>query len=277
VSEVEIHSETFGDRANPAILLIMGASASMLWWPDGLCSQLAAAGRFVIRYDNRDTGESTTYPPGEPGYALEDMADDAIRVLDRYKVERADIVGMSLGGIIGQMLAVRNPERVATLTLIASTPFGPEATGLPPVDPKILEYHKNAATIDWTNRDTVVDYMANGWALLSGSAHACDMPMVRAIASREAAWARSLPSMFNHALLKGGGECWGRLASIPVPVLILHGTEDPVLPFPHGEALAKAIAGSRLIPFSGTGHELHPADWDRMVEAIVTQTSGLSQ
>jgi pimeloyl-ACP methyl ester carboxylesterase len=248
----------------------------MLWWPDALCSQLAASGRFVIRYDHRDTGESTAYPPGEPGYTLDDMADDALRVLDRYEIHRAHIVGMSLGGIIGQMLAFRTPERVATLTLIASTPFGPEATGLPPFDPKILEYHKNGATIDWTNRNAVVDYMANGWALLSGSAHACDMPMVRAIASREATRARSLPSMFNHALLKGGGECWGHLAAIDLPVLILHGTEDPALPFPHGEALAKAIIGSRLIPFPGTGHELHPADWDRMVDAIVAQTSDSS-
>ena len=187
MSEVELHSETFGNPAHSPILLIMGASASMLWWPDGFCSQLAAAGRFVIRYDNRDTGESTCYPPGKPGYTLDDMVDDALRMLDRYQIGRAHIVGMSLGGIIGQMLAVRDPARVATLTLIASTPFGPEAVGLPPVDPKILEYHKNGATIDWKDRAAVVDYMANGWALLSGSAHACDMPMIRAIAEREAA------------------------------------------------------------------------------------------
>jgi len=270
---VEIASETFGDPSKPALLLIMGASASMLWWPDGLCARLAAAGRFVIRYDNRDTGCSTTYPPGQPGYTLDDMVGDAVTVLDQYQVPRAHIVGMSLGGIIGQMLARRNPDRVVSLTLIASTPFGPEAEGLPQIDPKILEYHQRAASLDWSDREAVVDYMASGWALLSGSAHPCDMELTREIAAREVARARNLPSMFNHAFLKDGGEWWGQLDSIKVPVLILHGTEDPVLPFPHAEALAKAIPGSNLVPLPGTGHELHPADWDRMCDAILTHTA----
>ncbi|HEY3740619.1 MAG TPA: alpha/beta fold hydrolase, partial [Bryobacteraceae bacterium] len=271
-----IHSETFGERGNTPVLLIMGASASMLWWPDEFCARLAAARRFVMRYDHRDTGESTCYPPGAPGYSLDDMADDALRVLDRYGIGRVHVVGMSLGGIIGQMLAIRTPERVATLTLIASTPFGPEAVGLPPFDPKILEYHKNGATVDWNDREAVVNYMANGWALLSGSAHPVDMAMIHAIAEREVTRSRNLPSMFNHALLKGGTEVWGRLQSIKTPTLIMHGTEDPVLPFPHGEALARAIHGARFIPFEGMGHELHPNDWDRMLDEIVSLTGGTS-
>lgn len=274
MSEVEIRSETFGDPGHTPLLLIMGASASMLWWPDAFCERLAAAKRFVMRYDHRDTGESTCYPPGEPGYTLDDMADDALRVLDRYGIGRAHIVGMSLGGIIGQMLAIRSSERVETLTLIASTPFGPEAVGLPPFDPKILEYHKNGAAIDWKDREAVVDYMANGWALLSGSAHAPDMAMIRGIAKRDADRARSLPSMFNHALLKGGTEVWGRLASIEKPTLVIHGTEDPALPFPHGEALVNAIRGARLIVLPGSGHELHPNDWDEMIREIVNLTDG---
>ena len=245
----------------------------MLWWHDGLCRQLASAGRFVIRYDNRDTGCSATYPPGQPGYTLDDMAGDAVTVLDEHLVDRAHIVGMSLGGIIGQMLARRNPGRVASLTLIASTPFGAEAEDLPQIDPKILEYHQRASALDWADREAVTDYMANGWTLLSGSAHVCDMALTRSIAAREVARAGNPLSMFNHALLKGGGEWWGQLAFIKTPTLILHGTEDPVLPFAHAEALAKAIPGSRLIPFPGTGHELHPADWDRMCEAIIEHTA----
>ncbi|TGQ22510.1 alpha/beta hydrolase, partial [Mesorhizobium sp. M00.F.Ca.ET.216.01.1.1] len=96
----ETVSQTFGARADPAILLIMGAMASMLWWPEAFCRQLAERGRFVIRYDNRDTGLSTKYTPGEPPYTFEDMVDDAIRVLDDHLIGEAHVAGMSMGGMI---------------------------------------------------------------------------------------------------------------------------------------------------------------------------------
>ncbi len=131
---ITLCTEAFGNPGTPAILLIMGACVSMLGWDDRFCRRLADGGRYVIRYDNRDTGRSVTCEPGKPQYTLQDMADDAVGVLDAYRLGRAHLVGMSLGGIIAQLVAIRRPERPATLTLIASTPHGPEDPDLPPHD-----------------------------------------------------------------------------------------------------------------------------------------------
>ena len=109
--DVDICTEAFGDESDTPILLIMGASASMLMWPEELCERLAAAGRFVIRYDNRDTGLSTHYALGEPEYTVEDMADDAVAVLDVYDIDTAHIVGASMGGMITQQVALRHRDR----------------------------------------------------------------------------------------------------------------------------------------------------------------------
>src|SRR3954469_13676337 len=113
VGDVELCVETFGDAADPAILLIAGASAPLDWWDPRFCARLAGGGRFVIRYDHRDTGRSVTYPPGRPGYTGADLVEDATRVLDALGVERAHLVGMSMGGAIAQMIALEYPERVA--------------------------------------------------------------------------------------------------------------------------------------------------------------------
>jgi pimeloyl-ACP methyl ester carboxylesterase len=129
--DVELATEAFGDPANPPVLLIMGAMASMLWWPEDFCQALASRGRFVIRYDNRDTGLSTVYEPGHVSYSKEDMADDAFAVLDAYGVDDAHIVGMSLGGMIAQLAAFSRQERVRTLTLISTSPMGVDTTRLP--------------------------------------------------------------------------------------------------------------------------------------------------
>ena len=111
-----------GGVDDPAVLLV---GSSMLSWPDELCDRLVAGGRRVIRYDVRDTGRSESYPPGEPGYSLADLVDDAVGVLDATATGRAHVVGMSTGGWIAQLLALRHPERVATLTLITSRPTRP--------------------------------------------------------------------------------------------------------------------------------------------------------
>lgn len=272
VKGVSLCFETFGDSHDPAVLLIMGATASMRWWPEGLCEKLAAAGRFVIRYDNRDTGRSTTYEPGVPGYSVDDMVDDAITVLRACGVDRAHIVGMSLGAMIGQILALRYPAAVITLTTIASSPWAAEDPALPQMSDAVLAHHALAQSLDWTDERAVIDFMVSGWALLSGSAHAFEDAPIREIATGEVRRASRLLSMFNHALLKGGEQWYGRIGEILAPTLVIHGTEDPVLPFPHGLALQKAIPGAQLLALQGTGHELHRADWDAMVEAIVRHT-----
>lgn len=126
VNGIEICTDSFGIQGNPAILLIMGAQSSMIWWEEEFCRRLADTGRFVIRYDNRDVGRSTTYEPGQPGYTFEDMADDAVRVLDAYKIQQAHIVGLSMGGMLTQMIALRHPERVLTITLLSTSNFAPD-------------------------------------------------------------------------------------------------------------------------------------------------------
>jgi pimeloyl-ACP methyl ester carboxylesterase len=270
---VEICSESFGNPSHPALLLIMGATSSMLWWPDDLCHRLAEGGRHVIRYDNRDTGRSITYPLGRPGYSLDDLSDDAAGVLDAYGIARAHIVGMSLGGTIVQLVALAHAERVSSVTIISSSVFGPEALALPGIADKLLAYNRSAATVNWSDTPAVIDFMVGGWRLVSGSGHPFDEAATRAIATREVARARSLSSMFNHALLTGGAHWHGRVGEIQAPTLIIHGTDDPVVPYVHGLALAKVIPGAKLVTLPGTGHELPRAVWDTVVGAILEHTA----
>ena len=118
--EARLFSESIGEPDAPPMLLIMGAMASGVWWPRDFCAALDRRGRFVIRYDHRDTGGSTSYAPGTLHYSVETLADDALAVLDAYHVAGAHLVGISLGGYIGQLLALKSPARIRTLALIAA-------------------------------------------------------------------------------------------------------------------------------------------------------------
>src|SRR3954452_4232839 len=157
---VDICVQTFGEPAQPVVLLIMGSSASMDWWEDELCERLAGGGRFVIRYDHRDTGQSASYPPGAPGYGLQEMVDDAVDLLDHFGVEGAHVVGMSMGGGIAQLLALDHPGRVASLTLIATAPAAPGSD-----DPDLPSMSEEAMarfvvdSPDWSDREAVIDHL----------------------------------------------------------------------------------------------------------------------
>jgi pimeloyl-ACP methyl ester carboxylesterase len=131
---VDLCLETFGDRGDPPVLLIAGAASSMDWWEDGFCRRLAAGGRFVIRYDHRDTGRSTSFPAGKPPYTHVDMAGDALGVLDALGIPRAHVVGLSLGGGLAQRLAVEDPTRLRSLTLMSTSP-GPVEESPPSSSP----------------------------------------------------------------------------------------------------------------------------------------------
>lgn len=270
---VELFTEHTGDPAHPPILLIMGAMASGVWWPEAFCERLAARGRFVVRYDHRDTGASTSGTPGSIAYDVEDLAADAVRILDSYGLDRAHLCGMSLGGYLAQLIALQHPARVATLTLIASERLAAADPDMPGISPDVLAYHANAGELDWSDREAVLAYQVGAWRLLHGSAHPFDAAHIRALAEADLARTPDPLTAFNHAQL-GGGEAWlGRLAEITAPALIIHGTEDPVLPYAHGLALARELPRARLVTLEGTGHELHPADWDRIVDAIVEHTA----
>lgn len=264
---VRLCTDAFGGPHDPAVLLIMGASASMVWWDDEFCARLASRGRFVVRFDNRDVGRSTTCPPGQPCYSVETMADDAIRVLRHYHRDAAHVVGMSLGGMIGQILALKYPKAVRTLTLISSSVWD-KRPDLPTPGKKFLEYHGQGGTVDWTNKETAVNFMVGGWRLLNGSRHPFDEKQALRLATTEFDRAANLPSMFNHAFLKGGEQLFGKAKQINVPALIIHGTKDPVLPYEHALALAEELPDATLIKLDGRGHEIHHLDWDTIVEAV---------
>lgn len=265
-------TEAFGEESDPAILLIMGATASMLWWPDELCEALATTGRHVIRYDNRDTGRTTTQPPGSPLYSIDDMADDAMAILDGYAIERAHLVGMSLGGMIAQLVALKQPQRVLSLTLISSSAFDEDDPDLPPMDPALLAHFGTLGELDWSDREAVVGFHVETWRISAGAGADFDEARARNLAEREYDRALNPQSAMNHAML-GGGEAWrGRLVEIAAPALVIHGRTDPVLSFEHGRRLASALPSARLVALDA-GHELNPKDWARIVEEIRLRTA----
>lgn len=266
INDVSICTQTFGDSSAPAILLISGAESSMDWWDDEFCALLAAGGRYVVRYDTRDTGRSTTFPPGRPPYDGEALIDDAVGVLDALGIGAAHVVGISMGGGIAQVLAVRRPDQVASLTLIATSSGGP---GLPPMSAELSAQMGDGGAPDWSDREAVIAYYIDGEHMLAGSIPV-DEERMRRIIGR--AWDRSpsIASGQNHWQL-GGESVHSRLGEITAPTLVLHGTEDPLFPFGHGEALARGIAGARLVPLAGMGHQMPPPNlWGTVVPAILS-------
>jgi pimeloyl-ACP methyl ester carboxylesterase len=273
VGGLELATQCFGDASRPPILLIMGGMASMLWWPDALCERLASHGRYVIRYDNRDTGHSTKYPPGKPGYTFDDMVDDVFRVLEGYAIPGAHIVGMSLGAMIGQVAALKHPSRVLSLTAISSSPAGMDTSHLPQFSDAFMARMAVAEEVDWSDRSQAIACMVEDSRVLAGTAGAFDEAEVRAFIERDYDRAGGYLNATNPGSLKIG-EAWrGRLHEMKPPLLVMHGTADPVYPIEHGAALAAAVAGASLVRLEGGGHELHPAHWDTIITAIVTHTA----
>jgi pimeloyl-ACP methyl ester carboxylesterase len=267
---VELASEAFGDPADPPLLLIMGVMASMLWWPDEFCERLASLQRRVVRYDNRDTGRSTTYEPGSPGYTLEELADDATRVLDAYRLPTAHLVGMSLGGQIAQLVSLKYPARVRTLTLISSSPLGRDNRKLPGPTPSYLKHSAKFAKVDFADKAQATSFLLEDSRMLSGSAHPFDAARAARLIERDYERAKNFASATNHTLIKAGAR--GKLEQIEVPLLVIHGTKDPIFPLEHGIASSKAVAGASLVKLEGSGHELNEADWDEIIAVIISHT-----
>ena len=269
---VEICSETFGRRGDPAVLLIMGAMASMLWWPDEFCRRLADAGRFVIRYDNRDTGRSTGYEPGTATYTGDDLAADAVAVLDEHGVERAHVVGMSMGGGIAQVVALAHPGRVASVTAISTSPIGESHGDLPGPTPEYMKHAAAFEDLDWSDTRAVADLIVEDARQLAGTRHPFDEAAARELVTRDLERAIDPARLANHGQLGGGQPRSRRLDEIAAPLLVIHGTADPLFPYPHGVALAEAVPGATLVTIDGGGHELHERDWDQILGAIAGHT-----
>jgi pimeloyl-ACP methyl ester carboxylesterase len=273
---VVIATEAFGDVANPPVLLIMGAMASMLWWPEEFCERLARRGRNVLRYDHRDTGLSTKYAPGKPPYTFDDMADDAVRVLDGYQIRSAHIVGMSLGGMIAQLVALAQPQRVLSETAISTSPVGTDTSDLPQMTAAYAEHAEAGAGVDWSDRAQAIGFFLKDARMLAGTAHRFDEARMRSFIERDYDRSRGYGSATNHFMLKGGDRWKGRLGEMSAPLLVIHGTADPLFAIEHGAALAAAVAGARLMRIEGGGHELHEQDWDEIITAIAAHTGNLS-
>ncbi|NJN35809.1 MAG: alpha/beta hydrolase [Nitrospiraceae bacterium] len=253
---ISLAAQSFGSSADPALVLLMGATASMLGWPDELCDALAGHGLFVIRFDHRDTGLSTTVPLGEARYAVEDMAEDVLAVMDGHGLRNAHLMGMSLGGYIAQMLAVTQPERVPSLTLIGSEPLGWDGEPLPHISGAFLDHFATFGDLDWSDQDAVMDFLLEIERLCAGSGQPFDEKRAAARIREILERTDNVASMFNHSSRTTRSDWTGRFREISCPTLVLHGAEDPILPVENGRAIAEGIAGAELVIMDGVGHEL---------------------
>jgi pimeloyl-ACP methyl ester carboxylesterase len=280
VNGVGLCVDTTGDAADPAILLIGGMGAAMDWWEEEFCQRLASGqgqgGRFVIRYDHRDTGQSVSYPAGAPGYTGADLAADAAGILDALGRRSAQLAGISMGGALAQRVALAHPARVDSLVLFSTSPAVPSGLKLPPMSAELRAWF--AAKVpkpDRTERAAIIDYLTDYERQLE-SARYFDEARVRELVARVAGRTRDMAaSMTNHAVAEEGSMSRGPLGRIAAPALVIHGTADPLFPFGHGEALARGIPGAGLLPLEGVGHQVPPrAFWAPVIAAMLRGTGG---
>lgn len=273
LGDAELCVESFGVRDDPTIVLVSGAAASMDWWEDELCETLADGGRHVVRYDHRDTGRSTTGTPGEPAYDGWQLGRDCTALLEALGVGPVHLVGLSMGGGIGQFVALDRPDLVASLTLVATTAAGGVDADLPgPASRLSASFEAPPPEPEWADVDSYADWVVAGARLYAGSIPV-DEPRVRATAAAIHARSHDVAAAGNHWLVVGGDGEPLDVRRITTPTLVVHGSEDPLFPLPHGEALAAAIPGARLLVMPGMGHEVPPPPtWGLLVPALLEHT-----
>jgi pimeloyl-ACP methyl ester carboxylesterase len=273
---VELEYETFGDPEDQPLLLIMGLGAQMISWEESFCSQLADRGFHVIRYDNRDSGLSTKMEAaGEPdlvgaiggnpmpAYQLDDLADDAIGVLDALGIGAAHIVGASMGGFIAQLVAINHPNRTLSLTSIMSGPGGRDGVAPEPEGAAVL------AILPPPTREARIEQGVGIRKVLSGANNPFDEDAERKKVER--AHDRSYYPVGTGrqlvAILAAHGRL-DRLAAVKVPTLVVHGLDDVLVPPENGRLVAKAVPGARLLEFETMGHNLPERFWPEVLDAI---------
>jgi pimeloyl-ACP methyl ester carboxylesterase len=269
---VELCTEAFGNPDDRPILLVMGVGASMLWWEEDFCRMLADGGRFVIRYDHRDTGRSVMYEPGHPGYTGADLVADAAGVLDAYEMRSAHLVGVSAGGAFAQLLALAFPVRVRSLVLISTSPAKPVGRSLPPATERYREFLASAE-VDWSDHASVIEYLVDYQRMLAGGERPFDEAAMRELVRRDVERARNIASSENHGQAPEGDLPSAPLSSIAAPTLVIHGTADPMFPIEHGQALAEQIPGATLLTLEGAGHGVDRADWESIAAAVLAHTA----
>lgn len=278
-SGIDICYETFGNQDDPAILLVMGLGGPMGWWSEDFCERLAGRGYFVIRYDNRDTGRSTKLRQhkvgrldlvrayaglGKPPYTIGDLADDAFGLLDHLYVERVHLVGVSMGGMIVQTMAIARPERAMSMTSIMST-TGNRRVGWQ--HPKVFPALLSSAG---STRDSYVERSLRTSTLLGSPAFPSDEEVARARAyeTYDRGWTASGVTRHMLAVLAQPDRTKD-LAKLDLPVTVIHGLNDPLVHRSGGKAVANAVPGAEHIEIAGLGHDLPVQLYDTYVDAIV--------
>jgi pimeloyl-ACP methyl ester carboxylesterase len=280
---VKLCYETFGDPADPPILLIMGLGTQMVAWHDDFCRQLAGHGFFVIRYDNRDCGKSTSMQGRPvtllelvskrvktPPYTLAAMADDAIGLLDHLGIARAHVVGASMGGMIAQHVALRYPGRVLSLVSIMATTGG-RFVGQPKLAVIPLFLSRPRGKDDYVERAVKLFRAV-------GSKRLFDEDYVRESAALS--WDRGINAAGTGrqlAAITADGNRTSRLGRVTAPTLVIHGKDDRLVSPSGGRATAKAIPGARLLMLDDMGHDLPRPIWPEIIGAIVENTERASE
>jgi pimeloyl-ACP methyl ester carboxylesterase len=279
---IDIEYATFGSPNNPAILMIMGYTAQMIVWPQDFCQQLADDGYYVIIFDNRDCGLSThldgvvvdtgpiimaalTDQPIPPiPYSLSDMATDAVGVLDHLGIERAHVIGMSLGGMIAQVVAYEHRHRTMTLTSISSQPGDPDV-GQPSMDAAVVIF---ADPLPTTSRE---EYIASSiqWQVWQSKKYRSDELSYAgaALSYDRAFYPEGAPRQL--AAVYGSGRRHEQVATISCPTLVIHGTDDELIVQSGGERTAELISGSKLLVVADMGHDLPQPLWPVLIGAIL--------
>jgi pimeloyl-ACP methyl ester carboxylesterase len=280
-NEIQIEYETFGEPSSQPLLLIIGLGGQLIDWDEEFCELLVYRGFYVIRFDNRDGGLSTKFEDtGIPDvtalitavqagetveipYSLEDMADDAVGLLDTLKIKRAHVCGASMGAYISQIIAFRYPSRVLSLTSIMGSTGNPNLPSPTPDAKRIL------LTPLPTEREAYIEQSIKDWRILYGSGFPFDEEQWRIGIANE--YDRSFyPQGITRQLvaIRANGNRKPKLASITVPTLVIHGTDDPLVPVEGGKDTAAAIPGATLLLIEGMGHSLPPETWPQIVDAI---------
>ena len=283
---IELEYDTTGDPGAPPLLLVMGLGAQMIAWDDELCERFAARGFWVIRFDNRDVGLSTKVegPEGfsvpaaigaalsggkvDAPYLLTDMADDAFGLLDELGIERAHVVGASMGGMIAQTMAIAHPERVATLTSIMSTTGNQDVGNATPEALAILMASPPSSREDYVANAVTTSRLLHGTVLPFDEARAAH----RAATSFDRGY---YPVGVGRQLVAilASGDRTPSLAGCRVPTLVVHGDADPLVNHTGGVATAEAVPGAELLTIEGMGHDLPVEKWDEVVDAVVAHTA----
>jgi pimeloyl-ACP methyl ester carboxylesterase len=271
VNDVTLCYDVHGRRGDPAIVLIRGLGTQLIEWPPALVTGLVTAGLEVVVFDNRDAGLSSEMKPiaGTAPYRLEDMANDVAGLLDRLQVERAHILGISMGGMIAQHVAIAHPQRTRSLISVMSSTGNPD---LPVPSPEMrARLVETAATPEALIALNAASRVAFGSPAYPES---LDERMTAARAAYERSYRPDGVARQMRAVIADGSRV-DRLWRLSVPTLVIHGADDPLIPAAAGRDTAAAIAGARLEIIAGMGHNIPTAFAPRIVEIVVAFVRGL--